>query len=324
MMISVCIPVYNTEKYLKRCLESVVSQDFDSFEIIIVSDNSQGRDQNNWPCSKIVKKFKKQTRIPINYIENSTNLGTLEVSRTLTYEAKGDYIFFLDSDDFLPPHALKTVYNAAKKNDADIVHGKISCGKIIDGQFIIDEKQKLSALYKGILKNHDIFTKTFITNEDSAIMCTKLIRTELLLKAFEQIPFTFCTMSYDYLIFFFVALNAQTFVGIDDCIYCYETSDGITSVKTIKTVEECKKICTVSSVFVIIKTWIDENPGVLTQKEIETLKEASLRHLYSNYTHLEYHCAPGIKEEAMNLLEEYWGKSLVNLVKNSLNQTKKE
>ena len=169
MMISVCIPVYNTEKYLKRCLESVVSQDFDSFEIIIVSDNSRGRDQNNWPCHKIVKKFKKQTKIPIKYLENSTNLGTLEVRRTLSYEARGEYIFFLDSDDFLPPNALKTLYNTAKENNADIVHGKLTSGYIENEAFIPDEEQKLAVLYTGTLQSHDIFTKTFVEKKDAII-----------------------------------------------------------------------------------------------------------------------------------------------------------
>lgn len=324
MMISVCIPVYNTEKYLKRCLESVVSQDFDSFEIIIVSDNSQGRDQNNWPCHKIVKKFKKQTKIPIKYLENSTNLGTLEVRRTLSYEARGEYIFFLDSDDFLPPNALKTLYNTAKENNADIVHGKLTSGYIENEAFIPDEEQKLAVLYTGTLQSHDIFTKTFVEQKDAMIICSKLIKTELILKAYEEIPFCFCTMSEDYLLFFFISLMAHNFIGIDTPVYNYVTQDGISSTKTIKTIEECKKICSVSSVFVIIHTWLTENPKALSEKEIDIIRKSLVRHLYANYTHLEYLCAPEIKEEAMKLLEEYWGKSLVNLVKNSLNQTNKE
>jgi glycosyltransferase involved in cell wall biosynthesis len=324
MMISVCIPVYNTEKVLERCLESLAKQDFDSFEIVLVNDCSPGKNEKNWSCSKIIKKFKKTTKIPVNYLENAHNLGTLEVRRTLTYEAKGEFIFFLDSDDIIPPNALSVLYKEAVKTDADIIHGTLISGSYEDGKITKGEKQRLNKTYIGQLSDHDIFTKTFIEKQDAMILCSKLIKTKLLIDAFESIPFTYCITAEDYLILFFASLNAHSYSGIEDEVYYYINTEGLTSTKKITDLESCVKLSTASSVFTIIKTWIDENPSALSPKEVDEIREDAITHLYSNYTHLEALCDPSIKDEAMKILNEFWGESFVNLIKNSLNHSKKE
>ena len=133
-VISICIPVYNSERLLKRCLLSAIAQDFDSFEIVIVNDGSPGKDEEGQDCRKIVKlvqkegkKLRKQMGLPavnINYYEHSKNLGLLEARRTAVENASGQYICILDSDDALLPSALKNLYEAAFSYGADIVQGK--------------------------------------------------------------------------------------------------------------------------------------------------------------------------------------------------------
>ena len=90
-LISVCIPVYDTEPYLSQCLLSVLSQDFDSFEIVIVSDASCGRDEKGWKAKKIINQTQKECNrirkskglkpVPITFIENRENRGLIEVRR---------------------------------------------------------------------------------------------------------------------------------------------------------------------------------------------------------------------------------------------------
>ena len=122
--LSVCIPVYNTEQYLAECLKSVIDQDFADYEILVLSDSSSGHDQNGRDCKAIVKSFKKPFSKPsIRYLEHSQNKGLVEARRTLVYVARGEYIFMLDSDDFLAPGALAALANAAKEKDSDIVQG---------------------------------------------------------------------------------------------------------------------------------------------------------------------------------------------------------
>ena len=122
--ISICIPVYNTEPYLVHCLESIVTQNFTgAIEVLVLSDASPGRDEKGWTAEKIVNAFKHT--LNIRYMENSQNLALVESRRRLVNESHGDYIFMLDSDDFLPHGALSALYEAAIKNDADVVQGDI-------------------------------------------------------------------------------------------------------------------------------------------------------------------------------------------------------
>ena len=115
-LISVCIPVYNTEPYLLQCLRSVITQSFADFEIIVVSDSSRGKDGRGRSAKKIVRlaqkecnAFRKQnklSKLKIHFVEHRENRGILEVRRTLCYEAHGQYICFVDSDDELESGAL--------------------------------------------------------------------------------------------------------------------------------------------------------------------------------------------------------------------------
>ena len=108
-LISVCIPVFDTEPFLAQCLRSVIVQDFPSFEVIVVSDASRGHDENGRSAKQIVKlaqkeckKLRKATNLPpvlIRFVENRENRGLIEVRRTLCYEARGFYMTQVDSDD---------------------------------------------------------------------------------------------------------------------------------------------------------------------------------------------------------------------------------
>ena len=111
--ISLIIPVYNVEKYLRRTLESVENQTFKNFEVIIVNDGSTDG------SLEIIQEFvNKHDNFILVDQENSgvgmaRNAG-IKVSR-------GIYIAFLDSDDFLEPNYLKKLYFAAIKTGSDIV-----------------------------------------------------------------------------------------------------------------------------------------------------------------------------------------------------------
>ncbi len=84
--ISVCIPVFRSEKTLESCLKSVCAQKFRDFEVVIVDDASDGKDKNGKTAKKIVKDFSKQMKkngVFVEFVRNSSNLGLLEARRTL-------------------------------------------------------------------------------------------------------------------------------------------------------------------------------------------------------------------------------------------------
>ena len=100
MLISFIIPVYNSEKYLTQCLDSIFSQPFTDFECIIINDCSPG------DCKNLVQNYVKERGVAINYHENNTNLGLGEARNVGVELASGKYLFFLDSDDYLVEDGL--------------------------------------------------------------------------------------------------------------------------------------------------------------------------------------------------------------------------
>ena len=111
--ISLIIPVYNVEKYLRRTLESVENQTFKNFEVIIVNDGSTDK------SLEIIQEFVNKNN---NFIlVNQENSGVGAARNAGIKISRGIYIAFLDSDDFLEPNYLEKLYSAAIKTGSDIV-----------------------------------------------------------------------------------------------------------------------------------------------------------------------------------------------------------
>ncbi len=113
MKISVIVPVYNSEKFLDKCILSIINQTLSDFELILIDDGS--RDKSGEICDEWAKK---DSRIRVLRQKN----GSAAASRNKGLEiAKGDYIAFIDSDDYIDSDYLKAMYEKAEENEADIV-----------------------------------------------------------------------------------------------------------------------------------------------------------------------------------------------------------
>jgi len=113
MKVSIVIPVYNVEKYLRNCLDSVRAQKFTDFEVILVDDGS--KDASPEICDEYAKKDGRFRVI------HKTNEGVSHARNTGIKEAAGDYVYFLDSDDCMHPLLLWTVVGLAEKYQAPLV-----------------------------------------------------------------------------------------------------------------------------------------------------------------------------------------------------------
>lgn len=110
---SVCIPIYNTESFLEECIESVLNQTYQDFEIILVDDgstDSSGEICDTFSC--------KDSRITVYHNENR---GLMATRSFAVSKATGDYIIHLDSDDYLDIDALKIIFENIKEHAADCV-----------------------------------------------------------------------------------------------------------------------------------------------------------------------------------------------------------
>jgi abequosyltransferase len=110
-LISVCIPTYNRSKLLPELLESILSQDFEGFEIVICENNSPEREK----IHEIVNDYQSRTSRVIRYYENEANLGYDGNIRRLVNRATGKYVLFTGNDDLLAPGALLTVASALNR-----------------------------------------------------------------------------------------------------------------------------------------------------------------------------------------------------------------
>ena len=112
-LISVIIPVYNVEKYLRECLDSVLAQTYANFEVILVDDGST--DSSGAICDEYAAR---DDRFRVIHKEN----GGLSVARnTGMADAKGEFVYFLDSDDLIEPDALESLISSIEHAKADFV-----------------------------------------------------------------------------------------------------------------------------------------------------------------------------------------------------------
>ncbi len=111
--VSVIIPIYNAEKYLRRCVDSVLKQDFEDFELLLVDDGS--KDLSGNICDEYAKQ---DARVRVIHKENS---GVSDSRNLAISKARGEYLQFMDSDDWITPDATGLLVRSAMENDCDLV-----------------------------------------------------------------------------------------------------------------------------------------------------------------------------------------------------------
>lgn len=338
VLISVCIPVFDSELYLERCLQSAYKQNFDSFEILVVSDASVGRDEKNKSAKKIVKQAQKDcklyrkktglTPIKIHFFEHCENRGLIEARRTLVYEAHGIYITQLDSDDELADDALKSLFEASQydiqneHSGLDIIHGTSISGSFnTDGIFVSSKENRYGKIVYEKITGRDIFHRWLIGQELTSNTWGKLIKKEIFLQSYDSIPYTQCNMAEDVLLFFFISQYAKSYVGIKNEVYHYRINIGMTSTRKIGTLQKWKMICSTASVFTIISEWIKENENALLPEEIDKLRFMARSYLANNLKQMHEVVIPELQPAARELLCDYWGSDFVETMENALADT---
>lgn len=153
--VSVIVPFYNVEGYIEKCLETLVNQTLQDIEIILVNDGSKDRSVN------IVKKFQSSYPEKIVYLEKE-NGGLSDARNYAIPHAKGEYIAFLDSDDYVEKDMYQKMYELAVKENSDMVEcdfyweypdkTKKDIGEIYHGSNEMIEKIRVVAWNKLIKK----------------------------------------------------------------------------------------------------------------------------------------------------------------------------
>lgn len=140
--LSIVVPIYNIENYITRCIDSIQKQSFDDFELLLIDDGSV--DRSGYLCDAFAKK---DNRIKVFH---KNNAGVSSARNLGIENAKGDFIVFIDGDDWIHKNYLQELYNEVRQSDCDIV---ICGGREIDENG--DVLKESSYLEKRILQWDD-------------------------------------------------------------------------------------------------------------------------------------------------------------------------
>lgn len=181
--VSVIVPIYNVEKYLEKCINSLLSQTLEDIQIILVNDGSKDNSGN------IAKEYEKNNKNRIIYVEKEN--GGLSDARNygLKY-ATGDFVAFLDSDDYIEKNAYEEMYNKAIEENADYVE----CDFIwefpdknrVDKQYTYKNKKEMLSFVRVVAWNKLIKRQLIIDNN---LKFPKGLRYEDVEFTYKLIPF---------------------------------------------------------------------------------------------------------------------------------------
>ena len=243
-LIGVVVPVYNVEKYLEECIESLLKQTYRNLEIILINDGSTDS------SFSIIEKYQKQDRRIVGI--NRENKGSIYTRLEGAKISKAKYIMFIDSDDWLEHDAIEKSYTALKKHKADLVKFNmvkefINEGRkrYIPGPFDMEKCIQANNLEKEF---YPIVLNTYHCNS----LCAQLIKKELINNV--VVNDYSIRMGDDLLCNLDVLKEVKTVVFINEFLYHYRHTQN-----SLTTLQEEKRIkSNISDTYIVYNKLFDE------------------------------------------------------------------
>lgn len=208
---SIIVPVYNVEKYIEECVQSVLRQSYIHFELILVDDGSS--DNSGMICDRYAKEY---SFVKSFHKENGGQLQTREYG---VAHSEGDFLVFLDSDDYLEPNALQVIYNTIIAYDSDcVIYGmqRVINGKVID--VVADNIEK-----PNVVTEKRVLFKTIFGSSGYNSMCRKALSATLV-KEVDYSTFYHIRYGEDLLQSIEMLDRAEKVVFIPDVLYNYRVN----------------------------------------------------------------------------------------------------
>lgn len=217
-IITVCVPVYNVECYLRECLDSIFSQGYPCFNVVMVDDGST--DGSGAVCDEYAEKNPQRA-----FVVHKDNEGLLLARRDGFARATGQYVMCVDSDDVLVPGALSAVAAAVAETGADVVRfgftRKSEEVRPVEVPFSykLYTREERSVMLRALCRS---------TSGSENPMCFKAIRRECVGADVDFSAFKGLTFAEDFLQTLTVYDRAQSFCFLDSTLYYYRPGSGIT------------------------------------------------------------------------------------------------
>lgn len=210
--ISIIVPVYNTETYLKKCLDSLINQKYENYEIIIINDGSTDNSE------EIIKDYSKKYSKLVKYYKKD-NTGIADTRNYGIEKSTGDYILFVDSDDYISTSLLDDIKEYINSG-IDLIKFKIK--KVNEKD---EEIEKIDGACFETVSGQEGFNKLYSTDVILESPCCYIIKKDL----FKTLKFKVDTYHEDFGIIPLIIVASKTMISINEYEYYYvQRNDSIT------------------------------------------------------------------------------------------------
>lgn len=219
-MLSVIVPIYNSEQYIERCVRSLMEQTLDDIEYVFINDCSTDRSIDLLHCT--IKDYPKRLS-NIKIISNSHNFGAAKSRAIGLKNTTGDYIINCDSDDWMESEMLRLLYNAAISKQVDMVF----CDFFVESKGSTTTRRQFCAL------NRTSILQALLSGKQQGSLWNHLIRAELYKT--DNLAWPSENMAEDLTLILQFALKSQKFAYIDKALYHYRSVENSLSKSHSKT-----------------------------------------------------------------------------------------
>ena len=209
MLVSVIIPVYKVEQYIERCIESILNQTYRQLEVILVDDCSP--DNSMGIAKSYIENSTKARDLQFRYLQHEYNRGQAAARNTGLAAAKGEYIFFMDSDDEISSQCIEILVSECEEGKFDVVSADMEA---IGGENPLYSFKHKSCRYDN---THDI-VKAYVNEEIYMIIWNKLLRREIIAN---HVQFKEGLSYEDELWSFLLVNNVSSWKNIEQKTYIY-------------------------------------------------------------------------------------------------------
>ena len=211
--LSIIIPVYNTEIYLKECLDSIINQTFKDIEIIIVNDCSPDNSE-----AIILEYMSKDSRI--KYIKHDKNKSLLQARISGAKVATGDYIWHVDSDDYIPTlDACQILSDTIDSTQAEVIQFKIQC---LDPNL----KNWFKPLSNKLISDPQQIKELYFSDIRCSTLWSRIITRNLFNNIIKDVPQDlYINIAEDFFTCYLVMNSANSYIGINKSLYFYRIHD---------------------------------------------------------------------------------------------------
>ncbi len=308
--ISVIIPLYNAENYIGECLDSLLAQTFKDFEVIVVDDCSTD------DSVEIVESYKEKfnERLTISKTEENSG-GAGYVPRNIGFNlASGEYIFFVDAEDYLLDSALETLYKSAKKYDAEVVYtgvryqfddpDEIRTVKDGEGERLIKNRREDKTTLLDDMPNESLKQLSLAGNFLEA--SSKFIRKDFLIK--NEITFPETITGSEFLWTVNIYCHAKKFLRLITPIYFYRVRDEFVASKEQPNEEISAHVSEFIAFLKALNYIVNRNP-ILKENPVYSYKLLSIAFNYHFKSLSEALNNLSSQEVYENLIREFEDKS---------------